>query len=162
MTGERGFSPRTLARGAVANPVVLAAVAGGVWNTVGRPPAGMVEATLSLLAGAAVPVALVAFGISLATNRILDPADMSRRTLVTAVLGKNIGHPLVAYLTASLLGLDGHLVLTVVVLAALPTAQNVFVYANRYGVSTALARDSAVVSTLLSVPVILVASALLT
>nr|WP_272493961.1 AEC family transporter [Corynebacterium pygosceleis] len=162
MTGKRGFSPRTLARGAVANPVVLAAVAGGVWNTVGRPPAGMVDATLSLLAGAAVPVALVAFGISLATNRILDPADMSRRTLVTAVLGKNIGHPLVAYLTASVLGLDGHLVLTVVVLAALPTAQNVFVYANRYGVSTALARDSAVVSTLLSVPVILVASALLT
>nr|WP_282440997.1 AEC family transporter [Corynebacterium antarcticum] len=161
LTGGRGLSPRGLARTALANPVVVAALAGGVSNAVGWRPAGPLEGVVSLLAGAAVPVALVTFGISLATVRMLDSTAVSRRTLGVAVVGKNVVHPVVACLLGVAVGLDGAMLLTVTVLAALPTAQNVFVYADRYGVTTALARDAAVVSTVVSVPVILTVSALL-
>ena len=161
LTGARGLSPRGLAATALANPVVVAALVGGASNAVGWRPAGPVDGVVSLLAGAAVPVALIAFGISLATVRVLGSATVSRRTLGVAVVGKNIVHPVVACLLGVAFGLDGAMLLTVAVLAALPTAQNVFVYADRYGVTTALARDAAVISTVVSVPVILAVSALL-
>jgi malonate transporter len=50
----------------------------------------------------------------------------------------------------------------VAVLAALPTAQNIFVHATRYGRAEVLARDSIFVTTLLSVPAIAAVAALLT
>ena len=49
----------------------------------------------------------------------------------------------------------------VTVLAALPTAQNIFVHATRYRRAEVLARDSIFVTTLLSVPAIATVAALL-
>ena len=46
-------------------------------------------------------------------------------------------------------------------LAALPTAQNVFNYSQRYGVGEPLSRDTVFVTTLGCLPVLLVAVALL-
>ena len=79
-----------------------------------------------------------------------------------ASLVKTVIHPLIAYALARLL-FDAHgaALLAFVVVAALPTAQNVFTYASRFGVNTVLARDSGVVSTLLSIPSIAVISLLL-
>ncbi len=51
--------------------------------------------------------------------------------------------------------------LAVAVVAALPTAQNVFTHAVRYSRGVILARDSIFVSTILSVPVLIVIAALL-
>jgi malonate transporter len=48
----------------------------------------------------------------------------------------------------------------VTVTSALPTAQNVFVYAATYGRGTTLARDAVLVTTVLSVPALLVIVAL--
>ena len=45
-------------------------------------------------------------------------------------------------------------------MAALPTAQNVLVYALRYGQGRALARAAGVVTTLLSAPVLVLVAAL--
>ena len=59
------------------------------------------------------------------------------------------------------LGMSGHELLAVTVIAALPTAQTVFLLAAHYRQGVLLARDSAFVSTLLAVPVILVITALL-
>jgi len=70
--------------------------------------------------------------------------------------------PLVAWAAARyLFGLDGHALFVAVVLAALPTAQNVFNYAVRYRRGEALARDAVLLSTLLSLPVIVIVAALL-
>ena len=49
----------------------------------------------------------------------------------------------------------------VVILATLPCAQNVFNYAQRYSVAIALARDSVVITTVLSLPVMMVIALLL-
>ncbi len=64
--------------------------------------------------------------------------------------------PIAAYLIgAYAVGLVGHDLLAVTVIAALPTAQNVFTLAMRYERGVILARDTIFVATLLSVPVIL-------
>jgi malonate transporter and related proteins len=60
-----------------------------------------------------------------------------------------------------LLGLHGLDVLAATVIAALPTAQNVFTHAVRYNTGVILARDSIFISTLASVPVLFVITALL-
>jgi predicted permease len=52
--------------------------------------------------------------------------------------------------------------LAVVLTSALPTAQNVFVYATAYDRGTRLARDSILLSTVLSVPVLTATAVLLT
>ncbi|WP_433787728.1 AEC family transporter [Actinomycetospora sp. CA-101289] len=71
------------------------------------------------------------------------------------VLLKNVVQPALALGLALLLGIDGDELVAVAVMAALPTAQNVFGYAVRFGTGTSLARDSALVSTVVSVPVLL-------
>ena len=58
-------------------------------------------------------------------------------------------------------GLSGGQLLAPVVTAALPTAQNVFMYASRYGTAKDLARDAVLLTTAGFVPVVLLAAALL-
>jgi len=71
--------------------------------------------------------------------------------------------PITAYLVgAYVVGLAGHDLLAVTVIAALPTAQNVFTFAMRYDRGVILSRDTIFVATLLSVPVILIITWLLT
>jgi malonate transporter len=67
-----------------------------------------------------------------------------------------------ALLLGMALGLSGHALLAVVVCAALPTAQNVFTYAVRFEKGVNLARDAALITTIVSVPVLFAAVALLT
>jgi predicted permease len=75
---------------------------------------------------------------------------------------KLVVQPLLTLLLGLALGVSEHQLLAITVIAALPTAQNVFVIATRYERATILARDSIFLSTLLCVPVVLVASSLLT
>lgn len=57
--------------------------------------------------------------------------------------------------------MQGHALLAVVVCSALPTAQNIFVHATRYDRATTLARDTILLTTIGSVPVILLVTVLL-
>ena len=69
--------------------------------------------------------------------------------------------PLTAYVVARyLLDLGDTALLAVTVLSALPTAQNIFVHATRYGRAEVLARDSVFVTTVLSVPAVVAIVAL--
>ena len=58
-------------------------------------------------------------------------------------------------------GLSGAQLLAPVVTAALPTAQNVFMYASRYGAAKDLARDAVLLTTAGFVPVVLLTAAIL-
>jgi predicted permease len=70
--------------------------------------------------------------------------------------------PVVAWLFATLvLGLDGQSLFVAVVLAALPTGQNVFNYAQRYRRGETVARDTALITTAGSIPVLVLVAALL-
>jgi malonate transporter and related proteins len=79
-----------------------------------------------------------------------------------AVLLKTLVQPALAYaLGRWVAGLDGVALLAVTVTSALPTAQNVFVYASAYDRGTLLARDVVLLSTVLSVPVLIATGVLL-
>jgi predicted permease len=157
---------RELVLGVVRNPLIIAAVCGIILALVhhanGFILPSLIGEPVAMLSGAAVPAALVAFGMSMAEVTVLDRDTSPRRSVWAASLVKTVVHPLIAYALARLL-FDAHgtALLAFVVVAALPTAQNVFTYASRFGVNTVLARDSGVISTLLSIPSIAAISLLL-
>jgi predicted permease len=72
-------------------------------------------------------------------------------------------HPLIAYVFARFaLGMDGHALFAVVVTSALPTAQNVFVAANRYQAGITVAKDTVLITTIVAVPAMIAVALLLT
>jgi malonate transporter len=143
------------------NPIALATGAGLVVSATGLRPPGPLLAPIELIADLAVPGMLLAFGISLCGAA--RPGSGPHGPLLGAVLLlKNVVHPVLALLLGMALGLSGHALLAVVVCAALPTAQNVFTYAVRFEKGVNLARDAALITTIVSVPVLFAAVALLT
>lgn len=143
------------------NPIAVATAAGLIVSATGVALPEPVTAPIGLIADLAVPAMLLAFGISL--NGAARPGTGETGvSLWTAVALKNVLHPALAWaIGALLLGLTGPALLAVVVCAALPTAQNVFGYAVRYDRGVVLARDAALTTTVLSVPVLFVAVAVL-
>ncbi len=142
-----------LLRSPLTNPLTLGALAGLALSLTGTslPPA--LGNPISLVAGLAVPAMLIAYGVALRLGPGLG-GDVPRAELATTTVLKSAVQPLVAYAVASLLGVSGHALLAIVVMAALPTAQNIFVHATRYDRATTLARDTILLTTMLSVPVI--------
>ena len=125
---------------------------------------------LEMLGRVAVPLMMLALGMSLAGAprplRNSEPDEpvrgVSRRSgLWAAVAWKLAVMPALAVAVGMAAGLGGSQLLVPVVTAALPTAQNVFMYASRYGVAKDLARDAVLLTTAGFVPVVLLAAAIL-
>ncbi|MET3861296.1 malonate transporter [Dietzia sp. 2505] len=161
-TTDGGGGAFSSALQAARTPLVLAALAGvAVAALPWSPPERLLE-PVHLVGQISVPGALLVFGMSLYGVKVLEAGASPRREIALASGLKLVAHPLLAYAVGSgLMGMRGHELLTVVVAAALPTAQNVLVVATRYGHGTLLARDSAVLTTLGALPVLLLVSALL-
>ncbi|MFC9768406.1 AEC family transporter [Rhodococcus jostii] len=161
-TLRRGASRLDTVTAPFKNPIVVAGAAGLLIALAGWTPPEALMQPFRLMGGASVPGALLAFGISLYGVRVLEKGTSPRRDVALASVLKIVVQPVLAYLMARyLLGLDGHELFAIVVVATLPTAQNVFVYASRYGVGTVLARDTAFVTTLAAIPGIALVSGLL-
>jgi len=159
-TGQRRVFP--ILRRTITNPIVVGSVLGVIVSVSGidLPPIAMDP--LRLVADACVPVLLISYGISLHGQRVLGAAGRRRDVLLASSL-KLVLMPLVAWAVARFaFGLDAQDVLVVTVLAALPTAQNVFNYAQRFDVGETIARDTVFVTTIGCVPVLLVTTLLLT
>jgi predicted permease len=160
-----GISPRRLLlirlTRPLRNPLAVGSLVGLALALTGIKLPMIINAPLTLIGGMAVPSMLLVFGISLR----LGPRPGAGEPPIqigALVLIKLIVQPIVAYLIgAYVVGLTGHNLLAVTVIAALPTAQNVFTFAMRYDRGVILARDTIFVATLLSVPVILVITWLL-
>lgn len=146
------------------NPIVLAGAAGLIVALIGWVPPRPLIQPFELIGATSVPGALLAFGLSLYGVRVLEKGSSSspRRDVALASTLKIVVQPVLAYLMAHfLLGIDGHQLFAIVVVSTLPTAQNVFIYASRYRRGMVLARDSAFVTTLASIPAIALVTALL-
>jgi malonate transporter len=143
------------------NPLVIAILAGVATSFLARRPPDAILTGLSELGHAAVPVILISFGIALTGRKVLAPGS-GRKDVLLAVVIKVALMPVVALVVARyVLGLGDQEVLTVVLLAALPTAQNVFNYADRYDIDVVVARDAVLLSTVASLPVLLLLSVVL-
>lgn len=144
------------------NPIVLGGIAGIAVSVAGwHPPAAVLE-PMRMLGNASVPAALLAFGLSLTGASVFRKGASPRRDIVLATVLKMVAMPALVYAIARWgFGQSGHQLFAQVVIAALPTAQNVLVYATRYRRGQVLARDTALITTLASIPVIAAVAVLL-
>ncbi|MCI2956204.1 AEC family transporter [Agromyces atrinae] len=147
------------------NPIILGSLAGLatalITSATGTTLPEIVLEPLSVVGHAAIPLMLISFGMSLHGQKMLE-AGSGRRDVLLASGLKLLVMPVAAWLIGRFVfGVEGHALYAVTVLAALPTAQNVFNYAQRYERSEILARDTVFLTTLGSIPVLLVVSLLL-
>lgn len=144
----------------VRNPIILASLAGALVSGFGWTVPAVVNEPLVILGGAAIPMMLMSFGMSMHGSRPLRRGS-ARRAAATSALIKAALMPVVAFALARwAFRLDDTAVLTTVLLAGLPTAQNVYNYASRFRTGEILARDTILITTLAS-PLVLLTAALL-
>jgi malonate transporter len=146
----------------ITNPLTVGSLVGVLVSVTGVHLPGAIDDPLRLVGAMAVPGMLIAYGVSLRLGPLPGAGPGALEIGFITVL-KLVVQPLASYLVARFaLGLQDTALLAVTVTAALPTAQNIFVHATRYDRSVLVARDAIFVTTVLSVPALLVIAPLLT
>ena len=159
LTG-RGEGVTAALRRLVTNPLTISAVVGVVLALTGWELPPVVESPLEMMAGAAIPLMLMSYGAALRLSPPLGRAGHNGEVLLASVL-KLAVMPVVAWAVGLGLGLDGRVLLGVVITAALPTAQNIFLHATRYRVGEDVSRETILITTLASLPVALLVAVVL-
>lgn len=133
-----------LVGGVLRNPIILGILVGLVVNVTGITPWPGVQTVLDLLGAAAVPCALFAMGASLAG--FPATGDMREASALTAL--KLVLHPFLVWLIAvPVLGSGGLPVAVAVVLAAMPSAVNVYLFGARYDAAASVAARTVLLTT---------------
>ncbi|MDI3194710.1 AEC family transporter [Pseudarthrobacter sp. AL07] len=135
------------------NPMIVGSGLGLLVAGTGREVASLLLEPIHLIGGAAIPAMLIAFGMSLSGSRPLQAAAGRRVDTLLASVFKLVVHPAIAYVFARFaLGVEGQALFAAVVVASLPTAQNVFVAASRYQTGITVAKDTVLITTVVAVP----------
>ena len=152
LSGGEKTSPLQLAWGVlrkiVLHPFIIATAVGVAAAYLQLRPPLPIERLLEYLSAAAAPCALFAMGVTLA----LRPLKRIPHELAPIAFLKLVLHPLVCYVVLSWVGNFSEIWLfSAVLLAALPTATNVFVLAQQYHVWVERASASILLTTCISV-----------
>ena len=152
LSGGEKTSPLQLAWGVlrkiVLHPFIIATAVGVAAAYLQLRPPLPIERLLEYLSAAAAPCALFAMGVTLA----LRPLKRIPHELAPIAFLKLVLHPLVCYVVLSWVGDFSEIWLfSAVLLAALPTATNVFVLAQQYHVWVERASASILLTTCISV-----------
>ncbi len=143
------------------NPILIGSVAGLLASVTGFKLPAVLADPIAMLGATSVPLTLMAFGISLKDGWTL-PQPGTRTQLTVMTFLKLVVHPFVAWLIGGpLLGYSGGELLAIVVTSALPTAQNVYINALKYRQSEVVTRDVVFITTLLSIPAVVLVTVLL-
>lgn len=161
-TGGPRTSPWQLLLTILRNPVIVGSALGLAVAAAGIQVPDLIMEPIHLMGAAAIPTILVAFGMSLNGSVPLKAADGRRLDTLLASGFKLVVHPLLAYSFARfVLHLDSTAIFAAVVVAAMPTAQNVFIVASRYQIGLVSAQDTVLITTVVAVPVMLAVAQLL-
>jgi predicted permease len=152
LAGDEKSSPGRLVanigKKIVLHPFILSTIAGVIAAYFSFQPQLPVQRLIDYLAQAAAPCALFAMGVTLA----LRPLKRIPAEIGYIVPAKLILHPVLMYLVLSFVGnFEPVWVQTAVLLASLPTATNVFVIGQQYGVWQERASATILITTVLSV-----------
>jgi malonate transporter len=130
------------------NPLVIATAVGILSAAIHFQPPVALERLMQFLQNAAAPCALFTLGVTVALRPLKKmPWEVPFTTAI-----KLIAHPLLMFLLLSLFGpFDQLWVYTAVLMAALPPALNVFVFARQYDSWVEQASGAVLVGTLVSV-----------
>lgn len=150
--GNSNGALKALGRAAL-NPVIIASIVGFLFALLDVPVPDLVTAPIAMLGAAAIPMVLLSFGVSLHGQRALQPGS-GRAAVFTASSIKVLLMPAIAWLLAMSFGLTPHETFVAVTIAALPTAQNVYNFAATYRRAEIMVRDTVVLTTFASLPVI--------
>lgn len=133
--------------GIVKNPIVAALLLGFTWNSLALPLPDPVNELLKLLGQAAAPCALFATGAALSQYRIAGNLGESLYLLGL----KNILQPILVWVLASqVFHLPDLWTAVSVLIAALPTGVNAYLFAQRYNIGIATATTTIFLSTTLA------------
>lgn len=161
-TSNRDAGVRSIFIRTLSNPMIVASAAGLACSIFHWMPPQLLLTPVELLAGASIPAMLLGFGISLVGSRPLQKSAGRRAEVWTAATLKLVAHPLLAWaLAAWVFRLDSTGQYIAIIMAALPTAQNIFVNADRYNTGITVAKDTVLVTTILGIPVMLAFAGLL-
>lgn len=139
--------PMAVGRSMLTNPLFVGVLAGLGYNFSGLPLPGVVDKTADLMAGAVAPCSLFALGATLTQYRIAGRLGES----LSVVALKTLAFPaLVYFLGTRVFALDPLWLAAAVILAAVPTGANAFLFAERYGVGKASATTTIFLGTGLS------------
>jgi malonate transporter len=141
-----------------ANPTIIAGLIGIIVVLTGVKVPHLILEPLHSLGDMAIPAMLLAYGISLIGAAPFAKDDGFRGLIALSSVAKLVVMPLIAWGLGALLGLHGHDLFAVIVMAALPTAQNVYVAASRYRAAENLARDTVLVTTIGTVGILMLVS----
>lgn len=143
------------------NPVTLGVLVGGALSLAGWQPPEVIWEPIRMVGEASIPLMLIIYGIALHQERPFTVRAKLPDSMVSTVC-KTLVMPLVAWVAGGpVMGLSGTDLLGVVAMAALPTAQNVYLFGLQYGMSTTVPKDVTFISSFLSLPVTLLAAWLL-
>lgn len=144
------------------NPMIVGSLAGLMCALFDlRLPQPLAD-PIDLIAGASIPAMLIAFGISLVGSKPLEASGGRRADTLVATAMKLVFQPVVAWVLAVwVFHLESESVFAAVIMAALPTAQNIFVTASRYERGIVLAKDTVLLTTIVAVPAMMVVPLLL-
>ncbi|MDO5728248.1 MAG: AEC family transporter [Actinomycetaceae bacterium] len=160
-SGRGDVTMSRVVRTVLRNPLVYAAIIGSTISLSGWHLPTVVVGPIELVAGAAVPCILIAFGLSLAGEKMtyLRPALIP---IALATAAKLLFQPLVAVVFAHVvLGASGFPLFAYACMAGLPTAQNAYLAAFRAETGETLARGTVIASTVFATPSLMAIAALL-
>lgn len=144
---------------AIFSPIVIGAGLGLVFCLREWAIPELIYEPVSLLGGASIPLILMSFGASL--YKAAPLADASQRGATILALSMKTGvMPVIAGLVGWACGLSSTDLYSVIILASLPAAQNVYNYAATYQKGTVVARDTILLSTMLALPAMLLIAGL--
>lgn len=136
-----------LARGIVANPMIVSMLAGLIWASLHVPMPAPLDEFLALLGAAATPGALFAIGASLVGRDADRPGPAIWLSFAKLVL-----HPLaVAIAALAIFGVTPFAAGVMIAAAALPVAGNVYILAQHFGTAQHRVSTAILISTVASI-----------
>ncbi|MGB9096860.1 AEC family transporter [Erwinia sp.] len=140
----KGFGKTAI--GVLKNPLIIAILSGTLFSLSGIPLPQMIEIPVSMLGTIAVPLALVALGMSLAAYQMKDGLKES----YAICLLKLIVQPLIIWGLAVMIGLPPLESKVVVLLGSMSVGINVYLMSQQFNALTGPAATSMLLSTIFS------------
>ncbi len=128
------------------NPLILASLAGTAWSFLQWSMPMVLERTLQIVTGMALPLALLAIGGSFSLKKL--KGDLGKAMLATCC--KLLALPLLTYLLLTMAGVQGLDLAVGVLFAATPTATATFIMAHQMKGDAEMAGSIIMLATLLS------------
>ncbi len=159
--GERSFTPLTVIRGIIMNPLVVSCLVGIMLQASGFGLPKWIEPFLKALGQAALPLGLLCVGAALCASLERDRLITHTRLIAAACLSKFLILPLIMIAIGLYMGFDHQTIQIMVLFQTLPTAASSYIMARQLGGNANLMAAIITFQTLASVIVLPIVLALI-